>query len=224
MTGNGNMSDSNDCGQDVAAYAVGALEPAEAEAFRLHLETCAKCRAELDAFTAVVDALPLSAPQYRAPRRLRRRVMNEVKADLDLIAAPQRRVRLPRPALAALCAAALAGAGLLGAELAAGPAGPATHVYAASVGNAAVRVSGDHAELIVRRLPQPGPGKIYEVWLKRGAKLQPAHALFGVDRAGRGTVVVPGSVHGVSAVLVTAEPAGGKQTPSSQPVVIAPLT
>ncbi len=41
---------SGHCGDDVAAYALGALEPAEAEAFVRHLESCAVCRDELDAF------------------------------------------------------------------------------------------------------------------------------------------------------------------------------
>jgi hypothetical protein len=64
-----------DCGSEVAAYALGALEPAEAEACRRHLETCVACRDELAAFAQVVDALAISTPQYRAPKALRGAVL-----------------------------------------------------------------------------------------------------------------------------------------------------
>ena len=54
-----------ECGGDVAAYALGALDPAESDAFLRHLDACAVCRDELASFQEVVDALPMSAP---APR------------------------------------------------------------------------------------------------------------------------------------------------------------
>jgi anti-sigma factor RsiW len=53
----------HDCGNEAAAYALGALEPAEAKAFARHMESCAVCRDEVAAFALVVDALPLAAPQ-----------------------------------------------------------------------------------------------------------------------------------------------------------------
>ena len=61
------------CGEDVAAYALGALEPAEAERFAAHLGTCTVCRDELESFRSVVDVLPMTAPQFKASSRLRRR-------------------------------------------------------------------------------------------------------------------------------------------------------
>ncbi len=69
------------CGGDVAAYALGALDPAELDAFRRHLESCAACRDELAAFEQVADLLPLSAPPLRAPASLRRRVLDAVAAE-----------------------------------------------------------------------------------------------------------------------------------------------
>lgn len=65
----------------MAAYALGALEASEAEAFRRHLETCTVCQEELSSFREVVDELPLSAPRHAAPAAIRRKVMREVKAD-----------------------------------------------------------------------------------------------------------------------------------------------
>jgi hypothetical protein len=68
-------------------------------------------------------------------------------------------------------------------------------------------------------MPQPPPGKIYEIWLSRGAAPQPTDALFGVTRHGRGAVAVPGSLRGVKEVLVTSEPLGGSTHPTSAPLI-----
>src|SRR5579884_1348648 len=106
-------SEPHDCGRDLAAYVLGALEPAEAEDFRRHLESCAVCRDEAAAFRQVVDALPMAAPQQPAPRELRRRIMRDVRAE------PRGQARraspswprwgrlVSRPALATALAAAL---------------------------------------------------------------------------------------------------------------------
>src|ERR1700690_2062731 len=95
----------HDCGNEAAAYALGALEPAEAEAFARHMESCAVCRAEVGAFALVVDALPLAAPQHEAPGALRRRVLREARAQPPPHAAATRPRRawpglaaVPRPA------------------------------------------------------------------------------------------------------------------------------
>jgi hypothetical protein len=67
-------------------------------------------------------------------------------------------------------------------------------------------------------------GKVYEVWLlRRGAAApSPTDALFSVSTQGSGRVALP-SVRGVEAVLVTAEPSGGSQAPTSQPFINAAL-
>ena len=72
-------------------------------------------------------------------------------------------------------------------------------------------------------MPKPVPGKVYEVWLKRSGKPQPTDALFTVSSAGTATVGVPGSLNGVKAVMVTAEPDGGSRVPTSAPVIVATL-
>jgi hypothetical protein len=81
MTTPHRSGDERACGGDVAAYALGALDPAEREAFRRHLESCAVCRDELAAFEQVADLLPLSVPPLRAPASLRRRVLDAVAAE-----------------------------------------------------------------------------------------------------------------------------------------------
>jgi anti-sigma-K factor RskA len=226
------MPETHDCGGEAAAYALGALEPAEADAFRRHLEECAVCRDELDALGGVVGALPMAAPQVQPPRRLRRRILRTVRSEPRGAAGPIRRrstvVRIRRPALAALGAAVLAaGAALAGVELAGG--GHHSRVIQAQVtgiaGSAELRLSGGRGELIVRDLTPPPPGHVYEVWLKApGANPVPASVLFSVNSGGGADVGLPAKLHGISAVLVTPEPRGGSPAPTHAPVIVASLT
>ncbi|MHB8691612.1 MAG: anti-sigma factor [Solirubrobacteraceae bacterium] len=214
-----------DCGLDIAAYALGALEPAEADELSTHLAQCAVCRDELAAFEQVAAVLPLSVAQQRPPGRLRRRVLADVRADARAHA--RANVRAAVPALGLACAAVLAATGVIATGTLDG--GPSRKVYPgavyASTGSARVVVSDGQAQLIVHHLPQPQPGHIYEVWLQRSAsgKPQPTSALFGVTSRGDGDIGVPGGVAHVQRVLVTQEPAGGSPVPTSSPVIIATL-
>lgn len=226
------MSETHDCGGEAAAYVLGALEPAEAQAFRRHLEQCAVCRDEVDTLSGVVGALPMAASQVQPPRRLRRRVVRAVRSQpRPSAAAPPRttrRLAVPRPAVAALAAALLAaGAAFAGVELSAG--GPAIQVIQARVsgisGSAELRVNNGHGELIVRHLTPPPAGRVYEVWLKSpGANPVPASVLFSVNSSGGADVGLPQALGGVSQVMVTPEPHGGSLMPTHAPVIVASLS
>jgi anti-sigma-K factor RskA len=228
------MSGTHDCGGDAAAYALGALEPKEAEAFRVHLQECAVCRDELDALGGVVQSLPVAVAQYEAPRGLRRRVMHEVRLDQAGPAhAETGRRRLERSLergrnrlLAGAAAVTVAAAGVFAAlEITAGTAATVITAQLSGIsGSAQVRVTGDHGELVVRNLTPPGRGHVYEVWLESGSAAPvPASVLFGVNSAGNAEVGIPSTLHGVSAVLVTPEPYGGSPKPTHTPVITAKL-
>ena len=227
------MSGTHECGGDAAAYALGALEPAEAEAFERHLVGCAVCRDELAAFEGVVRELPMAAPQYPAPKRLRGQVLRAVRKELN----PAASSRLRRPAdlrptfvwrgvilLGACAAIALAVFAGLGYS-----SGGGVRVIRARVagiaGSASLRLSSGRGELIVRHLSPPPPGKIYELWLKRprGAPA-PTSVLFSVTSTGAGEVGLPPRLRGVSEILVTPEPKGGSLAPTHSPVIVAPLS
>jgi anti-sigma-K factor RskA len=236
MSARDDMSGSRECGGDVAAYALGALDPHEAEAFRRHLATCAICRDELSSFEEVVDTLPLSSPIQHAPAALRRRVMQAVdsepkpaSAQRRAAAAPRRRPRwrIPPAALALGTALAVAVAVLVGVESNSSQSNGARiiHAQVSGRGTAELQLAGGHAELVLHHFAAPPPGQIYEVWLKRGTRSpSPTSALFSVTAAGNGDVGVPGSLRGVSQVLVTPEPAGGSETPTNPAVISAALT
>lgn len=231
MTEREAMSETHDCGGDAAAYVLGALDPAETEAFRRHLERCAVCRDEVDALGGVVDALPMAAPQVQPPRRLRRRVLRAVRHDPNPGAARHRRtLRLPAPraALAGLVAGLVAvGAVVIGVQLSGG--GNGGRVFHARVsgisGSAELRLTGGHGELIVRHLTPPPSGHVYEVWLKRpAANPVPASVLFTVNTAGGADVSLPATLRGISQVLVTPEASGGAAVPTHRPVIVASLS
>ena len=221
------MPENHDCAGNAAAYVLGALDEHEVEEFRAHLASCAVCRDEVLVFGGVVDSLPLTAAQYPVPKGLRRRVMRSVRNEPRLDAEGRNVAKaswwttVPRGALAAGVAAVAAVAVVIGVAIGSGSSS-GTHVISASVGNAELRVSGGRGDLIVRHLPPPGPGHIYELWTQRaGQPPAPTTALFSVTSAGTAQVGVPGGVKGVSRVLVTPEPDGGSKAPTHAPVIVA---
>jgi anti-sigma-K factor RskA len=229
------MSGQHDCGADAAAYVLGALEPAEAEAFSRHLATCAVCRDEVAAFQHTANALAMAPPQHPAPRGLKRRVMRAVReSDTEAHASATQRPRrwgsglLARPAIAAVAAFAVVVV-VVGAIIVNSGGSSGTRTIAAMVsgspGTAQLSVSGGHAELVVRGFPQPTAGHIYEVWkVHSGTKApSPTRALFSVNSSGAADVGVPGDLNGVTQVLVSQEPAGGSLAPTTAPVIVASL-
>ncbi|MGH2870181.1 MAG: anti-sigma factor domain-containing protein [Solirubrobacteraceae bacterium] len=226
---------SRECGDDVVAYVLGALEGDELARFEHHLQSCVVCPDELAAFQQVVDLLPVSVPERRAPRGLRRRLLAEVHRDARRHRGPRRSRsrRLPpfalpsrSVALGAVLAAVVIAVG--GLELRSSISGGAqlfhSHV-ASTAASAEVRVSGGRAELVVHHFAPPASGQIYEVWLNRPHRTpQPTSALFSVTARGDGTVAVPGNLNGVQQVMVTREPAGGSRVPTRPATITVNLT
>jgi anti-sigma-K factor RskA len=230
----------HDCGGDAAAYVLGALEPGEATAFLEHLKQCSVCRDEIEALRGVVQALPMAAPQYPVPARLRRRVMRSIHQEQ----AQRRRAGSPAGtagwsptrwiagwstgqwvgAAAVACTTVL----VLVALLTSAPRLPSRLISAqvtGASGTAVLRVTGSQGELIVHRLSPPPRGRVYEVWLKAThGNPVPANVLFGVSRRGDAVVRLPRSLRGMSVMMVTAEQAGGSPVPTGKPVIVAQLT
>ena len=222
------------CSADVAAYALGALDRTEADAFELHLRTCAICPLELVAFRQVIDDIAISAPSFQAPRELRRHVLGAVEAETRL-SDPSRQPRPRRrrlgfngPAVTFAGGVTFAVAAIIVGVIAL-PGRPGNRTIPAVVttgtGSASLAVTADHGDISLRHVTAPPHGEIYEVWLKRGKSVPtPAKArLFAVNAAGNASVRLNGSLSGVTEVLVTAEPAGGTLRPTHRPVITATL-
>jgi anti-sigma factor RsiW len=220
--------------EDVGAYVLGALEPAEQAAFEGHLASCPSCRDEVEQLRLAVDALPRSVEPFAAPPSLKRSLMESVRED----AKPERRPFLERlgflgglrPQLALGAAFLLVLGVLLGTQLSGGTGG---HRVVAGVvdrsrvpdATATVTLPKDGrgpSQLRVTGMPAPKPGQVYEIWLKRGDQVQPG-PLFNTDVSGNGAGAIPDDLEGVSTVLVTREATGGAKMPSEAPIISARL-
>jgi anti-sigma-K factor RskA len=221
-----------------AAWVLGALPDDEAQTFAAHLRECPACREEVARLQSVADVLPLAAPAAAPPPGLKARIMDVVEREAELLAAagpdadrPARRDRrrggfwagiVSRPWLAGTAVAATLAVGVLAGVLVSDGQGPnqttraATFVAAAGGAHATLVQRGDEAQLRVADLAAPKAGRVYQVWVLRGAKPEP-DAVFTVDREGRGDVVLQHDPRGAKAVLVTEEPAGGSTAPTSPP-------
>ncbi|MEA2128398.1 MAG: hypothetical protein QOJ85_1289 [Solirubrobacteraceae bacterium] len=232
---------------DAAGYVLRAMPDGEWEVYQDHLERCPACAAKVAELRFVADALLSGVPRLSAPPAVRDRVMAIVRAESELLRAAGHRADRPEPpvasrrrrwlpslrplpAIALTCGALAVGIGG-GALLSGGDAGvsPRTVVAQVSAAGASARVllAADGAKLEVSRMPPPPDGRVYQVWLHRGnaATLpEPTDALFSVSRQGHASVVIPGDLRGVDAVLVTAEPPTGSSRPTRPPVIRAPLT
>ena len=212
---------------DVGAYLLGALDEGEQREFERHAATCHVCQDEIERLRVAADALPRSVEQYAAPPRLRRALMEQVHAEATAPGRrrPRRRLSLKLPRLAAAAAAAALVVGVLAGHLLS--PGTETHTFAAAV-NAAqapgalakLVETGGGARLEVSGMPRLAGGRVYEIWLKRGPRVDPG-PLFSVDSRGNGVGAVPSSLKGVDAVMVTRERAGGATRPSEAPLVVA---
>lgn len=224
---------------EVAAYALGALDPAEAAALEAHLEECEHCRMALRWLSPAVQVLPESIERAEPPRRVRENVMSEVRADAKrsrrtdggLLA----RLHLRKPGtgslawrpIAALAAVALALVAFAGYEIGSDDSGVggagAPIVVGAAPGIVAEMVpEGDGGTLHLENVSQLPDDRVLEAWVQREGEVEPVRALFVPDHEGRASTIVD-DMDGVEAVMVTTEPKGGSELPTSEPIVTMPI-
>ena len=134
-----------------------------------------------------------------------------------------------RPAAAAaLATIAIVAAGLAGYLIGDDGGGTTTETIQAQatpqepMAVASVERTGDSAVLEVDRLPVQRRGRVYQTWLQRGMQIEPS-SLFVVNKDGSGSAAVTGDLDGVEAIMVSEEPAGGSEQPTTKPVLIANL-
>ena len=228
---------------DAASYVLRAMPDGEWEQYADHASDCVVCTAKIAELGFVSDALLNAVPQLSAPPEIRSRIMAVVRAESELLLAAGPMADRPiqresgrrfsllrlRPWPAAVLATSLLALGIGGGALLVGSGEPAAEsrtiaCAAAPDGSTCqMRVVGDDdAKLVVAGLAPPPDGRIYQLWLDRGAAPEPTEALFSV-RNGRASVSGPGDLKGVKQVLVTDEPVGGSEAPTRQPVIAASL-
>lgn len=211
---------------DLAAYLLGALDPGKAAALEQHLADCEQCRAELEWLRPAALMLPETVERVEPPLELRARIMDEVETD----AAAKRsragtgwtmRSQLLRPAVGlavlALLVAAIAGYAIR--DSGSGGSATTTVVAGDAAGVTAEMVSeGSTGTLRLANLRPLPSGEVLQAWVRRDGKIESTKTLFLPDRDGTATAVID-DMGGVDTVMVTAEPRGGSDSPTSEPLV-----
>ena len=179
---------------DLAAYALDALEPAERAALVEHLAGCPICTERLRWMAPAVDVLPATVAPQQPPEALKSRLMDVVQRESSMIesaADPGRAARSERagdrrgrarrglaglslrPVLAGLGVFLLLAAGVAGYAIRDGGSGSgSTQVYAAkgptrdSIASGSLEVDGDAGSLHVANLPATGRGEVYQAWIQ----------------------------------------------------------
>jgi Anti-sigma-K factor rskA/Putative zinc-finger len=233
--------------EDVAAFALGALDAAQIDDFREHLEGCKRCQEQLRWYLPAVRALPEAVEQQTPPPALKARLMEEVRADVAAEAAQakqdERRERAasrqslgewiapikigglswkPLAGIAAVILIVAAGVGYLVGN---GGGSGNIHTWESEQPGgiqASVVREGDEGELRLAGLEQVPQGKTLEAWVQRGETYEPVKMLFKPDGEGNATTQID-NLKGAEAVLVTQEPAGGTKQPTAEPFVNVPL-
>lgn len=222
--------------EELAAYVLGALDPAEREAVESHVAGCERCRSDLRWIGAAIEVLPASVEPHEPPARLRRRLLAAVRAEAR---AADGTARVPgrwrdavartlRPGLAYVAAGVLVVGGAVG--YVAGQSGgvdettvTARATTSAPAGAEATVVrGGDAGTLRTTGLPQPAAGGVYQVWIRDGDVIEPS-TTFVVDRTGAGVAAIPAGLESGDEVMVTREPRGGSDAPTTSPLLRAPL-
>jgi hypothetical protein len=197
-------------GDLVGGYVLHALDPAEQDAMRRHLEECEVCRGEYSALAglpALLDRIePADVPPPAPDPALEEAVLDRVARERGRVRQPQPRFRWPPKPLLAGAAAAIAVAAVVAVLLHGSGADPA---YASGklVGRGGVDggftvrqvPAGAEVTLWAHRLPS-GRGVAYELWCVRedgrwvsGGSFRPRRD--GDANAKLTAAVMPGEYH-----------------------------
>jgi anti-sigma-K factor RskA len=230
MNGNGH----DDRLEEVAAYAIGALDRERVADLEEHLADCKRCQEELRWLRPAVQALPEAVERQVPPPRLKQRLMAEVRADADAagsrpgVGERLRGLRLDRltwKPLAGLAVAILVIAGGIG-YLVGSSGGSGAHTTEVEPGPdgiaAKVVTEGDRGEIRLAGVEPLPNGRVLEAWVERDGVVEAVPGLFVPDQGGNATATIE-DMSGVSAVMVTREPAGGTTQPTTKPIVEIPL-
>ena len=221
---------------ELAVYMLGALEPGEVEDFEAHLADCGRCQARERWLRTSLDVLPSSVEQLEPPPALRARLIETVRGEAGVAEEPVRQAPRRRglsalfgslslrPATAIAGVVLVLAAGIAGYALRGGGGGETQTVAVTPTAEApratgSLVRNGDRAILRVSNLPQH-KGRVYEVWLVQQGRPVPS-ALFQVDRKGAGAAAIPHGLDRSTQVMVSSEPAGGSEQPTTKPLLSA---
>jgi anti-sigma-K factor RskA len=216
-----------------AAYALDALDAEDAREYEAHLARCDRCRDELASLSEAAGALAYATEAPLPPPELRARILQQARRERENVVPLRPRWLVPVAAAAAVAACVAVGLGIWAASLsnkldqrtaALGNQERITAILSdpnarrnpseGGRGTLVVSSSGD-AVLVLNRLARARPGRTYEAWVAAGGRPQPAGTFDGGGHVN--VVLLARRVPQDAAVLLTVEPDGGTEAPTSQP-------
>jgi len=225
---------------DLAGYALGALEAAERARVEAHVATCTTCAGRLREYRQVTGALATALEPVAPPAA----AWAAIRAEVRVRRAPRTRERVVAgwlraarwPALAAVMASLLVWNVLLQREVARqapGPdPGPDVSALARRPGRVVilagtgapggsarlfVATDGGHGHLAIAGMEPLRAGRVYQLWFTRTGAPPVVGATFRVSAHGHAwvKVTVP-PLDEVGAIAVTEEPAPGSGVPTGR--------
>jgi anti-sigma-K factor RskA len=227
------------------SYALGNLSEAERREFERYLAENPSEQAEVDELSSIASLLALAPPEREPPARLRKRLMNQVRAEAAESGSPgaatrtrgegreswARRLFGIRGAVTA-AAAAILGLAVWNVSLQSEVRDlrdTQMNAYelqgsgeAQTVEGKVVKIGEQGAMLVATDLPDLPEGKTYEMWsIDEG---QPESC--GTFEAGEGPAIetMGQPITEAEQFAITVEPEGGSGQPTTEPIVVADLT
>lgn len=228
--------------ESLPAYAIGSLDPDEAQQVADHLAACTLCRQDLTAYEAIGEELALAfADSKDSPSpQIKQRLMAQI-SDMEQPSPVRERWSLSRwmplaGALAVVMIALLAVSNVLlwqrlqNLEVLRGPRGmwavaiQGTDAAPQASAFMIVGADGKNGVFVVDEMPRLEEGREYQLWLWRNGEVH-SGGVFDVDEEGyRGLrVEAPDSLLSYSSCNVTIEPAGGSEYPTGEEVLAGTL-
>jgi anti-sigma-K factor RskA len=230
----------------ITAYALGSLEPDQADLAEQHIAASDECRKAYEEALETAAALALAVADSEPPAELRDRILTAARAERPPAAAPAPRPRKRRLAGLVTPSSGFAVIGIAAAvvlalvavsqhnsasdardredaivAILASPDARVVPIAPTAGGPAGGRmiVSKDRAAL-VSSLKSPPAGHTYQAWgLRSGGAAPVPLPTFSSD----GAVVLLNDVGQYDGIGITVEPSGGSQTPSAAPFAVARL-
>lgn len=228
----------------LAAYALNALEEAEARQVGAHLDVCPECYAEFLSYQPVVDQLALGTPVVQPPSTLKNRLMERIRSPRQ--AAPSASA-LPgwkklaealrggqlrwQMASLVVIVALLASNVLLWLRVQELGHEPEPGLYTVTLlstevapgasGLIVISADGRWGTLVVDRLPALDDAQVYQLWLIEDGQ-RTSGGTFAVNRLGYGVLEIDVQdrlLIEYPSFGITIEPAGGSPSPTGDKVL-----
>jgi anti-sigma-K factor RskA len=223
---------------DAAAYVLGAMSELEREAFRVKMMRECELSRYVESLEQVGDKLLMTAPPLAVPDSIGASILAEAQRDLDAReilesprGAPAKKrsgfgSRAFRP-LALALSLLVVGLGAFaiggGFDSSTESAAPLTASFDAPTApgmSGEVEATDEGAAVNVSGMDTDMGDDVYQLWVQHGETVYAA-PVFAVSSDGKGHAYINRELAPGDTVMITREPAGGSQEPTSKPIAAA---